>query len=109
MLNAWTAIAALVVSVTVLAQQAPPGLLDSHARARQIVDRAVAAHGGLDALRSARQMRVTHQGHDVWRHQSRAVAPPYDRERFTSDLHIDLSNGRLIAEEERTYPGGTHR
>jgi glyoxylase-like metal-dependent hydrolase (beta-lactamase superfamily II) len=109
MLNAWTAIAALVVSVTVLAQQAPPGLLDSYARARQIIDRAVAAHGGLDALRSARQMRVTREGHDVWRHQSRAVAPPYDRERFTSELQIDLSNGRLIAEEKRTYPGGTHR
>jgi glyoxylase-like metal-dependent hydrolase (beta-lactamase superfamily II) len=109
MLNAWTAVGVVVVSVTVLAQPAPHGLLDSYARARQIVDRAVTAHGGLDALRSARQMRVTREGHDVWRHQSRAVAPPYDRERFSSELHIDLANGRLVAEEKRTYPGGTHR
>jgi glyoxylase-like metal-dependent hydrolase (beta-lactamase superfamily II) len=109
MRNAWTAMAVVLVSVTVLAQPAPAGLLDSYARARHIIDRAVAAHGGLDALRSARQMRVTREGHDVWRHQSRGVAPPYDRERFTSELHIDLANGRLIAEEKRTYPGGTHR
>ena len=109
MRNTWTAVAVAVLSVTVLAQPAPSGLLDSYVRARQIIDRAVAAHGGLDALRSARQMRVTREGHDVWRHQSRAVAPPYDRERFTSELHIDLANGRLVAEEKRTYPGGTHR
>jgi glyoxylase-like metal-dependent hydrolase (beta-lactamase superfamily II) len=109
MRNAWTAIAVVVVSVTVLAQPAPPGLLDSYTHARRIIDRAVAAHGGLDALRSARQMRVTRDGHDVWRHQSRPVTPPYDRERFTSELHIDLANGRLVAEERRTYPGGIHR
>jgi glyoxylase-like metal-dependent hydrolase (beta-lactamase superfamily II) len=109
MRNAWTAVAVMVVSVSVLAQPAHHGVLESYSRARQIVDRAVTAHGGLDVLRSARQMRVTREGHDVWRHQSRAVAPPYDRERFTSELHIDLANGRLIAEEKRTYPGGAHR
>jgi glyoxylase-like metal-dependent hydrolase (beta-lactamase superfamily II) len=104
------ALAVLLVSTSAaLLAQPAPGALDSYTRARRLVDQAVAAHGGLDALRSARQIRVVREGYDVWRHQSRAVKPPFDRERFTSDMHIDLENGRLIAEERRTYPGGAHR
>ena len=37
MLNAWTAVAVVVVSVTVLAQPAGPGLLDSYARVRSSI------------------------------------------------------------------------
>lgn len=107
MIKVSTAFLALGVSASVLAQA--PTTMESYARARQLVDQAVTAHGGVDALRAARQMRVLREGHDVWRHQSRGVATPYDRERFTSDMHIDLANGRLVTEETRTYPGGTHR
>lgn len=106
--NARTVIAVLVLSATILAQPAT-GVLDSYTRARQLVDRAVAAHGGVDVLQAARQMRVRREGYDVWRHQSRAVAPPYDREPFASELQIDLANRRLIVDEARSYPGGTHR
>lgn len=99
---------AVGASATLLAQSAPT-TSESYGRARRLVDQAVAAHGGIDALRAARQMRVRREGVDVWRNQSRGAAPPYDRERFASDMHIDLANGRLVAEEARTYPGGTHR
>lgn len=108
MMRTTTAALALAVSASMAAQPAPT-TLDSYSRARRLVDLAVAAHGGVDALRAARQVRVTSDGHDVWRHQSRRPAPPYDRERFTSDLHVDLANGRLVNEETRTYPGGAHR
>lgn len=98
----------ITTSAALLAQPAP-ATLDTYTRARSLVDRAVAAHGGVDALRSARQIRVVREGYDVWRHQSRGAAAPFDRERFMSDMHIDLANGRLITEERRTYPGGAHR
>lgn len=99
---------ALVASSGVLSQGVPD-ILESHNRARQLVDRAVAAHGGLDALRAARQLRVRFAGSDVWRHQSRAAAPPYDREPHQSELVVDLEKGRLVVDQKRTYPGGIHR
>jgi hypothetical protein len=87
----------------------PATLDDSYARARAIVDAAVAAHGGVDALRAARQMRVTLAGHDVHRNQSKRVAPPYDREPHTVDLMIDLARARLSFARTFAYPGGAWR
>ncbi len=99
----------IVVTAASLAAQPASTSLDTYTRARRLVDLAVAAHGGADARRAARLRRVRREGHDVWRHPRRGAAAPYDREPFTSELHIDLANGRLVAEEMRTYPGGTHR
>jgi glyoxylase-like metal-dependent hydrolase (beta-lactamase superfamily II) len=98
----------LAASSRVVSQDAP-NIIESYNRAKQLVDRAVASHGGIDALRGARQMRVRFTGDDVWRHQSRAAAPPYDREPHKSELFIDLDKGRLVNETERSYPGGIHR
>ena len=104
-----SALLCLVATGTVsTAQQATSGLLDSYQHARRALDAAVAAHGGLEALRAARQMRVVLGGHDVWRHQSRRVEPPYDREPYHGVVHIDLEKGRLVVEQARTYPGGAH-
>jgi hypothetical protein len=100
----------LVVAVAawLTASQAPTTVHDSYAQARRLLDETIAAHGGLDELRKARQMRVTIGGFDVWRHQSRRVAPPYDREPYSATVHIDLGQGRLVNEQVRTYPGGAH-
>ena len=87
-------------------QSATPTLLERYARAREIVDAAVAAHGGTDALRAARQLRLSTAGHELHRFQSRRVAGPLDSTVRTNDLMIDLARNRLVNEQTRGYPGG---
>jgi glyoxylase-like metal-dependent hydrolase (beta-lactamase superfamily II) len=102
-------LALLLAASTSARSQDAPNIIESYNRAKQLVDRAVAAHGGLDALRAGRQMRVRFEGDDVWRHQSRAAAPPYDRVPHKSELFIDLDKGRVIVDQQRSYPGNIHR
>jgi glyoxylase-like metal-dependent hydrolase (beta-lactamase superfamily II) len=89
--------------------QQPPTIHDSYQQARRLVDRAIDAHGGLESLRRARRIHIRFSGHEVWRHQSRAVAPPYDRRPASGELRIDLDGGRLSYDLSRSYPGGIHR
>ena len=75
----WLAAAVLLLSAGPHAQS-PSTVAGSYARARAALDAAIAAHGGAEALTAARRIRVTLDGHDIWRNQSRSVDPPYDRE-----------------------------
>jgi len=88
---------------------APMTIADSYARARTLLESAIAAHGGPGALNAARQIRVTFRGSDVWRNQSRRVNPPYDAEPLNADLHIDLQRGRLVWANWSSFPGGIPR
>jgi hypothetical protein len=88
--------------------QSPSTVVGSYARARTALDAAVAAHGSAEALAAARRIRITLDGHDIWRNQSRSVDPPYDRERLTIELTIDLSRSRVIVERSNSFPGGLH-
>ncbi|HYD52437.1 MAG TPA: hypothetical protein VEA99_07410 [Gemmatimonadaceae bacterium] len=63
---------ALSAPLAALAQERPT-MLDNVRRATALIDAAVGAHGGLDALRAARRMRVTMDGHEWHRHQSRST------------------------------------
>ena len=101
-------LAAVAMVIAAPQAQAPSPVTESYTRAREILDAAVAAHGGAEALNAARQMRVTFEGHDIWRNQSRRVDPPYDRERLDVDLMIDLSRQRLVVERVSSFPGGQH-
>jgi glyoxylase-like metal-dependent hydrolase (beta-lactamase superfamily II) len=103
------ALALSLVASAPAASQDAPNIIESYDRAKRLIDRAVTAHGGIDALRGGRQMRVRFTGDDVWRHQSRAAAPPYDREPHRSELFIDLEKGRVVVDQQRSYPGGIHR
>jgi glyoxylase-like metal-dependent hydrolase (beta-lactamase superfamily II) len=107
-----TAVAVLTLSAVApagAAAQSAGTLAESYARGRAIVDAAVAAHGGVDALRAARQVRVAMAGHDLHRNQSKRAAAPYDREPHTVDLMIDLARARLSFERAFAYPGGATR
>lgn len=106
-----TLVAATLAAVAYPWAQPPAGdtVAGSYARARATLDAAVAAHGGAEALRAARQLRVALEGHDHARHQSRRAEPPYDREPHAVDLMIDLEKGRLSFERTFGYPGDIHR
>jgi glyoxylase-like metal-dependent hydrolase (beta-lactamase superfamily II) len=108
MMRAWI-LALLAVSGVTLDGQQLGGIAASYAQARRLVDDAVVAHGGIDAVRAARMMRVRMTGHDVWRHQSRRPAPPFDREPTTAEMLVDLDRGQLVWDGERQYPGGIRR
>lgn len=83
-------------------------LVDAYQRARRTVDAAVVAHGGAAALAEARQMRLSIAGHDVWRNQSRRVAP-YDREPVRIELRVDLAKGRMVRDQYSAFPGAIRR
>jgi glyoxylase-like metal-dependent hydrolase (beta-lactamase superfamily II) len=78
----------------------------SYARARQILDAALAAHGGLEAIRAAGDVSVKISGHGLARNQSVALGGPYDRQRHDESLYIDLANRRYLVETRDELPGG---
>ena len=108
MRHALTSIAVLsIASLPVLAQPATtPSIADSYARARALVDSAIVAHGGLDALRAATRFTQRMEGHDVWRNQSRRVEPPYDTEAATGTIALDLPQSRFVWTTTGGFPGG---
>ena len=75
------ALVALLTSVTAAAAQQPTNILDSYKRAYDLIEAAVAAHGGAEALAAARQIRVTARGHEYHLQQSRRAAPSLDSTR----------------------------
>jgi glyoxylase-like metal-dependent hydrolase (beta-lactamase superfamily II) len=87
---------------------APPTMLESYQRARSLIGAAVEAHGGIDALRAAAQMRVTQEGYEFHRTQGQRIAPPYDSTVRRNDVMIDLPRGRIVVEQTRGFPGGFH-
>ena len=96
------ALLALVASPVAAQHQT---IRDSYKRAYELLDAAVAAHGGAEAMAAARQMRLTARGHEYHMHQSRLVTP-LDSTVFDAVLMTDLGRGRVVYEDTRGYPGG---
>src|SRR5688572_22700680 len=96
---------ALIPAFSASAQQ-PMTIVDSYDRARQLIEAAVAAHGGADALAAARQMRLTARGYEYQMQQSRRVAPPLDSTVMDLVLMTDIARGRVVYQDTRGYPGG---
>jgi len=108
MRHALTSIALLsITSLPAFAQRAAtPSIAESYARARALVDSAIVAHGGLDALSAATRFTQRMEGHDVWRNQSRRVEPPYDTEPATGSIALDLRQSRFVWTATSGFPGG---
>ncbi|HEX5632983.1 MAG TPA: hypothetical protein VFX50_07130, partial [Gemmatimonadales bacterium] len=83
-----------------------PDVLASYARAKALIDSAVAAHGGLEALRTIDRLHIRLEGYDYHRNQSRRVAAPYDSTPRRLALWIDLPRGRIVNHQTSGYPGG---
>jgi glyoxylase-like metal-dependent hydrolase (beta-lactamase superfamily II) len=78
---------------------------ESQARARKVLDAAVAAQGGADALQSIDFVRLHLQG-DVWpRLQMTTPNPPFEAGRLEETLLLDLKDNRLVL-EQRNAGGG---
>lgn len=78
----------------------------SHARATAVVQDAIAALGGLEAIRETQDVQLKIRGFSYARNQSVGVNPPYDKMTRDEDLYIDLRNRRYIIETRDPLPGG---
>src|SRR5688500_8390489 len=86
--------AILLAAAIPAAAQKAPSILESYQRARALLELAVNAHGGIDALRAARTARVRTVGWDYHPTQSRRVAPPFASTVRNSDAMITLDRDR---------------
>ncbi len=78
----------------------------SHARAGKVLEAAIAALGGLEAIRETQDVSVKIRGFSYARNQSVAVNPPFDKMTRDEDLYIDLRNRKYIIETRDPLPGG---
>jgi glyoxylase-like metal-dependent hydrolase (beta-lactamase superfamily II) len=101
---------ALSLAVPVRAQHAPaPTTLEAYNKARTLIEAAVNAHGGIDALRELRTASVKIVGWDFHPTQGRRVASgtaPLDSTVRTTELMIDLERGHVVSTGTNGWPGG---
>src|SRR5262245_66169798 len=77
----------------------------SQATARSVLDRAVAAVGGAEALRSIDVVRLQLQGETWPRLQMPTVAPPFEAGTQQEALLVDFKNNRLRLEQRVSGAG----
>lgn len=81
--------------------------LESYAKARPVLDRAVAAFGGLKELRAIENVSFKAEGETVHRNQSKKTFQ-YDRTPYKAEFVIDVRNTRFRQQQDGWYPGGFH-
>ncbi|MEQ1762053.1 MAG: MBL fold metallo-hydrolase [Pyrinomonadaceae bacterium] len=79
--------------------------MDSYVKARAVLDRAVAAHGGIQTLRVIENVTFRLEGDTVHRNQSKK-AFAFDRTPFKAEYVIDVKNTRYRQRQDGHYPGG---
>jgi glyoxylase-like metal-dependent hydrolase (beta-lactamase superfamily II) len=79
----------------------------SQATARGVLDRAVAAIGGAEALRSIEVVRLRFDGETWPRLQMPTAAPPFESGTQQETLLLDLKNNRLLLDQEGSGAGFT--
>jgi glyoxylase-like metal-dependent hydrolase (beta-lactamase superfamily II) len=97
---------ALVVFVSpfALAQNAT---YDSYTKAREVLERSIAAYGGIERLRAIENVTFRAEGDTVHRNQSRKPFAA-DRTPFNASYMIDAKNMRYRQSQDVWFPGGYH-
>src|SRR5688500_17126169 len=70
----------------------------SYQQARRVLDDAVEAHGGLEALRSIKDFTLKEKGKIIARHQSPAAEPPFATGTSEETLIVDTERGFVFDE-----------
>jgi glyoxylase-like metal-dependent hydrolase (beta-lactamase superfamily II) len=74
----------------------------SQARARIVLDRAVEANGGVEALRAIEVVRLRLEGQTFPRLQMTTPAPPFEGGGFDETLLLDLEGNRMRLDQKAT-------
>lgn len=77
----------------------------SYEKAREVLDRSVAAYGGLENLRGIQNFTLRAVGETVQRNQSRKTFMA-ERTPYQIDVTVDLRNNRFVQVTKGGYPGG---
>src|SRR5215212_6830267 len=77
----------------------------SYEKAREVLDKAVAAYGGLENLRSIQNFSLKAVGDSVHRNQSRRTFFA-ERTPYQLDIAFDVRNNRISQVTQGGYPGG---
>ena len=78
---------------------------ESYQKAREVVDRSVAAYGGVEKLRAIENVTLKAAGDTVQRNQSRKPFAA-DRTPYRIDIIVDLKGNRMNQVVQGGYPGG---
>jgi glyoxylase-like metal-dependent hydrolase (beta-lactamase superfamily II) len=88
-------------------QQKVSATFFSYERARQILDAAITAHGGLENIRRADKISISYNAINHPPGQNMAFdAPPADFKRIGAKTLIDYSGGRYVTEGQSNSAGG---
>src|SRR5687767_4391294 len=94
------------ITAIAVAAENPETLAErSQARARQILDTAIAAMGGADAIQSIETVRLNLKGQTYPRLQMTTPQPPFEAGQFDESLLFDLKNNRLLLEQRGSGAG----
>ena len=96
------AAAALMANITLAAETLP---LQSVNKANEVIDAAIEAHGGKEALDGLRTLAQKQEFLNIATGQSRKPGPPYDRSRTATFNAIDLEN-EIFVNRNRGEGGG---
>jgi glyoxylase-like metal-dependent hydrolase (beta-lactamase superfamily II) len=77
----------------------------SYEKAREVLDKAVAAYGGLENLRGIQNFTLKAVGDTVQRNQSRKTFMA-ERTPYQIDVTVDIKNNRFVQVVKGGYPGG---
>ena len=85
----------LSTSITLMAQQ-PSVPQRSYQQARRVLDDAIEAHGGLEALRAIKDFTLTEKGKVYARFQSPGAEPPFSAGNSEETLIVDTERGYVF-------------
>jgi hypothetical protein len=90
--------------LTVASNALPQSLTtESFAKAKAVLDRSVAAYGGMEELNAIGNVSLQITGESVHRNQSRRPGD-LDRTPYTAEIVIDLKNSRGATSAKRSIP-----
>ena len=77
----------------------------SYQKARAVLEKALAAHGGVDRIRALDNVSLEYDGMRTMINQSRRAAPPWDTEPVSGKFIVDRKNSRMFTLTSTSYPG----
>jgi glyoxylase-like metal-dependent hydrolase (beta-lactamase superfamily II) len=80
--------------------------VESNLRARNVIDAALEAAGGREALKQISSVEMKFDGELIHRNQSHRPETPYERTRTWGEMAFDMKANRLIAETRGSWVGG---
>jgi len=94
----------LTTSIAAIAQQ-PDASQRSYQQARRVLDDAIEAHGGLEALRAVKDFTLKEKGKVYARYQSPSAEPPFSAGNSEETLIVDTERG-FVFDELKTANAG---